>query len=690
MRTLLAGASALVLAAAASGASVAQTRSDSATVSEVIVTAQPDPDDPPVVAEARERLSRTPGAVAVVAAESYDDRLATGFFDTLRNVPGVITGKRYGEETRLSIRGSGVGQAFHQRGVLLAQDGVPFADADGFSDFQGVDPLTARFIEVYKGGNALRFGGAQLGGAVNLVSITGRTARTPNLLRLEGGSFGTVRGQASLAREAGDWDVYANVDGLTADGYRNQSQQSQLRATLNVGRRFGEDREVRLISYGLDVQQEVPGALTLAQALNAPKTAPASNVINDNARDQAVLRNTLQTRWRFSDALVFEGAVYGTTKSLYHPIFQVVDQEIQTQGAFGRFDWTGQVGGLSADLFAGAAYRTGDLKARQFVNVGGNRGAQTADALQEASGLDLFTEGRLFFTERLAVVGGATWGRATRDYVRYPLAGGAPPFANSRDFEWLAPRVGLLWQDADGRQVYANLTRSVEPPTYGALVQGASPAFVPVEEQKAWTGEVGARGRAGPFTYDAAVFRSELEGELLNFIVGPDIPAATFNAGDTVHQGVEAALDWRLLEDRAPGGGALLLRQTYTYSDFRFDGDRRYRDNRLPLIPEHQYRAELTYSHPAGWSLTPAVEWRPKDVWIDYANTAKAPGYTLLSLNAAWTAATGVTLFLDARNLTDERHVAEFGAVTDARTAATNVFYPGEGRSAFVGVSYAF
>ena len=33
---------------------------------------------------------------------------------------------------------------FHQRGVLFAQDGVPFADADGFSDFQGVDPLSAR------------------------------------------------------------------------------------------------------------------------------------------------------------------------------------------------------------------------------------------------------------------------------------------------------------------------------------------------------------------------------------------------------------------------------------------------------------------------------------------------------------------------------------------------------------------
>ena len=96
------------------------------TMETAIVTAAGNPGDPPIVAEARERLSRTPGAVSVVAAESYENRLATGFPDLLRDVPGVLSNKRYGEESRLSIRGSGLDQSYHQRGVLLAQDGVPF------------------------------------------------------------------------------------------------------------------------------------------------------------------------------------------------------------------------------------------------------------------------------------------------------------------------------------------------------------------------------------------------------------------------------------------------------------------------------------------------------------------------------------------------------------------------------------
>ena len=165
----------------------------------VIVTASRDAGDPVVVAEARDRLSRTPGAVAVVSAESYANRFAQNFSDTLRNVPGVLAQKRYGEEARLSIRGSGIAQGFHQRGVLFAQDGVPFADADGFSDFQGVDPLSARYIEIYKGSNTLRFGGAQLGGAINLVTPTGRTAADDTVLQMEGGSFGSLRGGASTS-----------------------------------------------------------------------------------------------------------------------------------------------------------------------------------------------------------------------------------------------------------------------------------------------------------------------------------------------------------------------------------------------------------------------------------------------------------------------------------------------------------
>jgi iron complex outermembrane receptor protein len=648
----------------------------------IIVTAHADPDDPPVVAEARERLSRTPGAVSVVAAEAYKDRLVVGLPDLLRDVPGVLSNKRYGEESRLSIRGSGLDQSYHQRGVLLAQDGVPFADADGFSDFQKIDPLGARYIEVYKGGNALRFGGAQLGGAVNFVTPTGRTAATPHELRLEGGSWDTLRLQGAAAGASDRFDWYGSVNGFRSDGYREQEASKQLRGTLNLGYRFGEDNEVRAILYAATINQEVPAALSLTDALEHPRNAGAGAVERRQHRDQDVVRGTLQTRLRLSDGFVFEGGIYATQTDLHHPISIVIDQDTDTQGAFGRFDLTGTLAGHKADLFFGAYYRQGGTQQDLFLNFDGANGPRIGDAVLDASGLDVFAEGRFFVVPQLALVAGGSWGRATRDYD--DLLGRRRA---DKDYTWFAPRVGLLFEQ--GRvQVYANYTRSVEPPHFAALTQTntAGSAFVPLEPQRAWTAEIGTRGNSGPFTWDLTYYHADVKGELLSYLPDPSVPAAVFNAGKTRHQGIEASLDWKLLDRN---GARLRLRQTWTWSDFRFRNDPFYGDHRLPVAPEHQYRVGLRYEGGHGFYVEPTLDWRMTDTWVDYANTLKAPGYAVLNLVAGIDAGPA-TLFVDARNLTGKRYTAEFGAVTDTRVANSAVFFPGEGRSVFGGVRFGF
>ena len=672
-----------LLLAAASTPAFAQDANNSLAVDlgEVIVTGARNPEDPPVVAEARRRLSPTPGSVAVVSAESLETRYAPNIADVLRDVPGVYAQKKWGGDVRISIRGSGIGNANHLRGLFVSQDGIPFNEADGFGDVQMVDPLLARFTEVYKGGNALRFGGALLGGAVNLVTPNGRTAGETASLRADFGSWDTGRLHAELSGVRGDWDAFIGVTGVTAEGWRQNSDGQQQYITANIGRSFGEDREARLIVQGAYIHQQIPGSLTLTQALNTPVMAAAANVANDYQRDYASVRTTLSTRWRLSPELLFEGAVYGTWKDLHHPIFQVIDQQSRNYGAFGRLDWEGTLFGLRADAFGGMWFRSGDLDALQFVNVRGSSGAQTAKARQNAQALDVFAEGRLFVTDEVALVAGGAWGRAERDFQRFALPGVAGTFNQTlgKDYDWFAPRIGILWEGATGAQAYANVTRSVEPPNFGSLSPVAT-GFAPIEAQEAWTYEAGVRGRNARFSWDVAVYRAELDNELLTFIVNPalGIPAATFNAGPTVHQGIEAGLDWRF----APGWR---LRQTYAFSDFFFEGDRVYGDNDLPLVPPHLYRAELRYDHPSGWFVAPSIE-QAADTWVDYSNTVKAPGYTVLNLGAGITLSDRTSLFVDARNLTDEHYVSNFNAVTDARVASTAVFWPGEGISAFVGL----
>jgi iron complex outermembrane receptor protein len=680
---LMAGATFCLLSSAAQAAALAADADQRVAVDSVIVTARANPEDPPVVAAARRRLSETPGGVSVISQESYINREALGLDDMLRDAPGVYAQRKWGGDIRISIRGSGIGNANHNRGLLLAQDGVPLNEADGYGDSQVADPLNTRYAEVYRGGNALRFGGALLGGAINMVTPTGKDAGFDNQVRLDGGSFGLVREHLALARQFGDWDVFAAATNQTAQGWRSQSQQNIQYGSLNVGRSFGEDREVRFIVNGSNVNQEIPGALTLDQFNQDPHQTTAGNANGDQGRNQRGLRGSLRTTWRLSDSLVFQGSVYAVWKDLDHPIFQVIDQQSRNYGAFGRFDWDGQIGGKRADAFFGAWYRTGDMDSNFYANVRGARGAPTSRTLQNAKAVDVFGEGRLFVTDRVAVVAGATWGQAERDYTSFAVPGVATTFNLKADktYDWVSPRIGLLWQDETGNQVFANLTRSVEPPNFSSMTP-TNTGFTPVRAQKAWTGEVGARGHTGPFTYDVTLYRADLKDEMLQYAVSSSIPASTFNADKTVHQGIEAALDWTV----AP---RWRLRQTWTWSDFRFEDDIQFGDNRLPIVPMNFYRSEVRYDDPRGWFLAPSVEWSASDQWIDYANTKKAPGYAILNLNAGWKVSDQVSLFLDARNLADKAYVSNTQAAV-TWTAATAALWPGDGRSVFGGVTVDF
>lgn len=653
-------------------------------VDTVIVTGARNREDPPVVAAARKRLSETPGAVSVVSAEAYEKRAALALDDVLRDVPGVFAQRKWGGDIRLSIRGSGIGNANHNRGLILAQDGLPLNEADGYGDSQAIDPLIARFTEVYRGGNALRFGGALLGGAVNLVTPTGRNAGFDNRVRIDGGSYGLLREHVALARQSGDWDVFAAATNQTGQGYRPQSQQNQQFGSLTLGRAFGEAREVRLILNGWNIAQEIPGALTRAQFDADPRQAAPANYANDQARNQRGLRGSLRTTWRLDDHTVVEAGAYAIWKDLDHPIFQVIDQQSRNYGLFARLDWQGDVGPMAADAFAGAWLRTGDLDSNFYLNRKGARGRPTSISQQNADAADLFVEGRLFVTSNLALVGGATWGRAWRDYRSFAIAGVSGTFdlQASKTYDWIAPRAGVLWESADGVQVFANLTKSVEPPNLGSMISPTGNGFTPVRAQRAWTAEIGTRGERGPFRWDLTAYRAWLDRELLQYTLAADKPASTFNADETVHQGVEAALDWRI----AP---RLRLRQTWTWSDFRFRHDGQYANNRLPIVPQHVYRAEARYDDPGGWFVAPSLEWSASAAWVDYRNSTQTPAYAVVNLNAGWAATEQITLFLDIRNLAGKHYISNVQAQIVANPASA-AYWPGDGRSVFGGLQWSF
>lgn len=643
----------------------------------IIVTA------PQLTDAAEDQVAKTPGGADVVGYEDYADKSIVSLRDTLAFSPGVYLQPRYGQEVRISIRGSGLSRGFHMRGITLLQDGVPINLADDNGDFQELEPIFFNHLEVYRGANALRFGSGTLGGAVNGVTPTGRTAEGP-YLRGDIGSFDSYRGLVSAGVAGDRVDAWGAISADTSDGDRDHVKRRSFRFHGNVGLKLSEVISTRFYASYNDIAQEIPGALTFNQALTTPRVASAAAVAGDQARDIVSLR--LQNRTSFDwGAFKLDVGGFVNAKSLYHPIFQVIDQDSLDLGGFFRADYaTGPV-----EFTLGGALQSGKTRARQFLNVAGRRGALVFDADQRARTANLYGEMRVRPVEQLTLIAGGVYadGYRRRDVKLSTSRDGGI------DFNAFSPKFGLLFEPSENILLFANYSRSAEFPGFGEVFQNIgtppiSQVVATIRPQRAWTAEVGARGKAGIVSWDLALYRATLKGELLQFTTNVSIPAATFNADRTLHQGVEASLEI----NPAPW---LRLRQIYNYSDFRFRGDASYGNNRLPVVPKHVYRAEARVGTDA-LHIAPNVEWVPDGPYADYRNLVRTPGYALLGVTAGARVASGVDAFIDVRNITGKKAIGDISAAinvtppSNVTSTASAIYYPVERRAFAAGLRARF
>jgi iron complex outermembrane receptor protein len=646
--------------------------------STIIVTAQID--------AARKQVQQTPGGVDLVDNGQFGDKLAVSLRDTLAFSPGVYTQPRFGQEVRLSIRGSGISRGFHMRGLTLLQDGIPINLADDNGDFQELDPQVFERIEVYRGGNALRLGGSTLGGAINAVTPTGRSA--PRFeVRLDGGSFSTIRGKAAAAFATARGDAYVALTTDTSGGDRQHAKRDSLRFNGNAGIRLSDTVETRFYATISHINQDLPGSLTLQEALTTPKISRPNNINGDQERDIDSIRLQNRTTVALGSGMLAFGLFYNA-KQLFHPIFQVIDQNSRDRGAFASLDLAGDLGGLPWEATLGAQARFGTVAAKQFFNIAGSRGALTSNVRQTPHTINSYGEVRFKPVDRLTLITGGIYTTGKREADNHLL----PARSGAVDFDGFAPKIGLLFEPNETAQIYANYNRSLELPGFGEIFQtvGGLPTLIGVKMQKAWTFEVGTRGKLGIASWDVSLYRADLKDEMLQFSTGPTIPASTFNADSTRHQGIEAGLDLQL----RPWAR---LRQVYMFNDFRFRNDVGYGDNRLPVIPKHQYRAELRLDFDR-FSVTPNVEWTPRGAWVDYRNTQRTLGYALLGLNAEARVKDGISVFLDVRNITGKNAVGDISALVayvpdNPLTLADEgsvAFYPVERRAIYGGVRATF
>jgi iron complex outermembrane receptor protein len=645
--------------------------------------------------EAEADLRRAPGSMAVVADDEIDRTRGASFEDTLEAVPGVFVRYRgNGEEPQLSIRGSGLRSNFHTRGVNVLLDGIPFQNADGFSEVESFEFLALERVEVLKGVTSLRYAGNALGGALNLVTRTGRSAE-PARLRSEAGAFGYSKSFVSGGFSEGAWDGYLAASHTQQDGYRDHADQNRQRVYASLARRFDGGAELRFDGNGIRNRQDIPGALTRDEFHADPTQANPESRDQDEARDFELGRGALSLSVPVGERTLLEWVGQVSVQDLWHPLaFGIIDSDTRNFASEVRLASGGPALGFEHTFETGLQLAYTDQPQEIHENTGGDRGPTFADQRGAVGNLTLYATNEVALTESLSLVGGARVQVSERE-----VDDRVADTSDSRSDTFVTPALGLVWRFAESAELYAGGGRIVEPPV---LFESTAPGNLDgdlssLDPQKAWTVELGTRGALFDerLHWDLAVYDMEIHDEIRNLNVEP-FPGAGFtipryeNIDRSRHFGVEVGLGALLARDLlgrlgAPGDDTLHATLAYSLGRFTYVDDDAFGGNDLPGAPRHLFHGALRWRHPCGFWIEPAVEVAAGDWYADSENTVSVGSSTLFHVRAGYDhEPTGLSGFLEVRNLADQDFVSAVWVDSDDG----RFIEPGDGRGVFFGLEW--
>ncbi len=656
------------------------------------------------VQAAQAKLDEVAGGTSLVSQAEVEKGRSATLEDTLAYQPGVYAQAAGGNDAiKISIRGSGANTSpgYFREGTKFLFDGLALTGAGG-TPYELLDTQGLNYTEVLRGANAFEYGALSLGGAINMVSNTGRSAPGTRI-KVEGGSFGWQKQTLSTGGVVGDADYFVSIDNGKRDGFQDFTYTKAKGIVSNFGYRFNPKLETRVYLRYREEYHENSGTLTLAQLKKKPSQA---NIATRDSRNDSTKRGSTwvgsKTTYTFDDDATLEAGV------VYHDYPQILSRKSTVNPNY--WDWRDINYSLNYSrndqLFGLSSTTTAGWTSTQHLQAGARtyKGSKDLDILQKnvrySGSFDhVFSLGNdLGLTDNLYLATGLSAIQIKRDVdVKFSDRPNTSGFSNHYVYdEWkLAPRIGLRYYIAPDVQLFANVSRSIDPPSSWSISNSgvANNYAKPLVPQAANTVEFGIKGKYGIFDGSLAVYKSWIKNELLTveLLQATSTTAAvvtTANASPTVHQGIEAGLSTRLWE--GANGDTLNWRQAYTLNDFHYENDPLFNKNELPGLPKHVYQTELQYQFANGFYAGINMHTVSKSA-VDYANTFYAPSYTL------WGARLGFDdpgktwqVYLDLKNLTDKAYVTAIAPSYNAQGKDTAALYPGDGFGAFTGVTYNF
>ena len=581
--------------------------------------------------------SRSANAITIIEGEQLKNRAALSVSDLLRDVPGLAVSRSgvQGSATQVRARGS---EANH---LLVLIDGVEANDPSQ-SDELNWGILSAddiERIEVIRGPQSSMRGSDAMAGVVNIVT---RSAEQPFSAKLftEAGSFSTQRSGFTVGGKQGAFDVRLGVSDIQTDGKnisRTGSEKDGYENTsINLKAGFSASEQLKFSfsarqSDGMnefDADNDFDGFVEdqdrVSEFRNSTMGVQADYASPDGRWQHKVLiAQSKNDNEAFADAVL--GNVTASTKDQYQYI--------------GSMFWD---------------------QATQRVSVLAEREEEDYKQTGPLSwGLDP-NQDRERDTDSVAI----EYRRDISDSLTLAVSG---RYDDNSEFDSANTyRVEAVYQLNDSARLRSAYGTAVKNPTFserfGFYTNFIGNPNLQPEESTSW--ELGIDQQLGELQLSATLFDAELENEIDGFVLDPVTFGYTSGnkEGTSQRQGVELTAAVNMDNN-------LAISAAYTYTDsVESDGAGGYTDE--VRRARHTASLNLAWQPMENLQITTNAQYNGSQTdvffppWPTPSQTVTLHDYTLLNVNANYSATEKLDVYLRLDNLLDDDYEEVFGYQT--------------------------
>jgi iron complex outermembrane receptor protein len=647
-------------------------------------------------------LLNAPAAIGILTQAAIQRNNLSDITPVLNTLAGVFMQSGGINTNRISIRGIGARTPYGTNKIRAFYGSIPLTSGDSETTIEDIDLQIIDKIEVIKGPLSSLYG-AGLGGAILLSpKVSGDWGNRISVTATHG-SYGLMKNNVNYGLTTKSASLNVNYHKVETDGYRENSAYNREGVTIAGELLKKQNSRLTYFTNYTYLKAYIPSSIDKATFENNPGAAAFTWKASKGYEQYDSYLGGLAYDWKVTNWLQNATSVFVNVKENYEPRpFDILTQDTKAYGARTQFTGGFTMARIKANFVAGLEYFKDGFKGSTFANLyednngqGSLEGERLTGTKQNRDFINAFAQMRLLLSKKFEVQAGVNYNKTQFDLDNtYPAE-----TISSENYSYSAiwsPQVSLLYKPSSLQTVYASVSRGFSLPGIEETLTAEGTINPNIKPENGYNFEVGGKFYLlnKNLYAEVSLYRMQIKDLLVAQRVGDDQYIGV-NAGETLHQGIEATLNynwqlnntWSLLPYAAASIGK------YEFKEFVNNGND-YSGNELTGVPDNKINAGFTLQSSGGFYASADYYFVDK-LPLDDANSLYNDSYNLLNFKTGYRFELfpGFTSHLSAgaNNITNT-HYASMVLVnaTGFNGASPRYYYPGQPVNYYANLSFSY